>query len=215
MFRRAEMGDLTAIAAIYDEIHAEIEAGRASIGWIRGVYPTRATAEAAISLGDMYVEIENGEIVAAARINQHQGPEYDGASWSFALWGLWHGLFLCLERIPAVKRVQEKLPGWVNWLYTIIVVLLGWVLFRADDLGMAARYLSDMFTLEGVWIDEIGSLQRWAALGLGALFSIKLPRPKLNGFTETLYTLAALALLAACAVYLAGGTYNPFIYFRF
>ena len=83
MFRRAEMGDLTAIAAIYDEIHSEIEAGRASIGWIRGVYPTRATAEAAIELGDMYVEIENGEIVAAARINQHQGPEYDGASWSY------------------------------------------------------------------------------------------------------------------------------------
>ena len=83
MFRRAEMGDLSAIAAIYDEIHAEIEAGRASIGWIRGVYPTRATAEASIRLGDMYVEIEDGEIVAAARINQHQGPEYDGASWSF------------------------------------------------------------------------------------------------------------------------------------
>ena len=83
MFRRAETGDLNAIAAIYDEIHSEIEAGRASIGWIRGVYPTRATAEASIRLGDMYVEIENGEIVAAARINQHQGPEYDGASWSF------------------------------------------------------------------------------------------------------------------------------------
>ena len=83
MFRRAEMGDLDAIAAIYDEIHGEIEAGRASIGWIRGVYPTRATAEAAIQLGDMYVEIKDGGIVAAARINQHQGPEYDGASWSF------------------------------------------------------------------------------------------------------------------------------------
>lgn len=83
MFRRAEMGDLDAIAAIYDEIHSEIEAGRASIGWIRGVYPTRATAEAAIQLGDMYVEIEDGGIVAAARINQYQGPEYDGARWSF------------------------------------------------------------------------------------------------------------------------------------
>ena len=83
MFRRAEMGDLDAIAAIYDEIHGEIEAGRASIGWIRGVYPTRATAEAAIQLGDMYVEIKDGGIVAAARINQHQGPEYDGARWSY------------------------------------------------------------------------------------------------------------------------------------
>ena len=83
MFRRAEMGDLDAIAAIYDEIHGEIEAGRASIGWIRGVYPTRATAEAAVQLGDMYVEVEDGGIVAAARINQYQGPEYDGASWSY------------------------------------------------------------------------------------------------------------------------------------
>ena len=83
MFRRAETGDLNAITRIYDEIHDEIESGRASIGWIRGVYPTRATAEAAIQLGDMYVEVEDGEIVAAARINQYQGPEYDGARWSF------------------------------------------------------------------------------------------------------------------------------------
>ena len=83
MFRRAETGDLNAITRIYDEIHDEIESGRASIGWIRGVYPTRATAEAAIGLGDMYVEVEDGEIVAAARINQYQGPEYDGARWSF------------------------------------------------------------------------------------------------------------------------------------
>ena len=82
MFRRAETGDLNAITRIYDEIHDEIESGRASIGWIRGVYPTRATAEASIRLGDIYVEIENGEIVAAARINQYQGPEYDGARWS-------------------------------------------------------------------------------------------------------------------------------------
>ena len=82
MFRRAMPADLDAIAGIYDEIHAEIEAGRASIGWIRGVYPTRATAEASIRQGDMYVEVEHGELVAAARINQHQGPEYDGACWS-------------------------------------------------------------------------------------------------------------------------------------
>ena len=140
---------------------------------------------------------------------------WHGASWSFALWGLWHGLFLCIERIPAIQKLQKALPGWINWIYTIIVVLLGWVLFRADNLGMAARYVSDMFTMEGVWVTEIAGLYGWIAIGLGVLFSIKLPRPKMNGFTETVYTVAALALLAVCAVYLAGGTYNPFIYFRF
>ena len=83
MFRKATMADLNTIAAIYDEIHTEIEAGRASIGWIRGIYPTRATAQASIENGDMYVMEENGVIRAAARINQHQGPEYNQAVWSF------------------------------------------------------------------------------------------------------------------------------------
>jgi len=140
---------------------------------------------------------------------------WHGASWSFALWGLWHGLFLCIERIPVIQKLQKALPGWINWIYTIIVVLLGWVLFRADNLDMAVRYVSDMFTMEGVWVTEIAGLYGWIAIGLGVLFSIKLPRPKMNGFTETVYTIAAFVLLAVCAVYLAGGTYNPFIYFRF
>ena len=83
MFRKASMADLDAISAIYSDIHTEIEAGRASIGWIRSIYPTRATAQASIENGDMYVMEENGVILAAGRINQHQGPEYDQAVWSF------------------------------------------------------------------------------------------------------------------------------------
>ena len=83
MFRKASMADLDAIAAIYSKIHDEIEAGRAAIGWIREVYPTRATAQASIEKGDIFVMEEGGTILAAARINQYQGPEYDRAVWSF------------------------------------------------------------------------------------------------------------------------------------
>lgn len=83
MFRKATMNDADRIAEIYEEIHDEIEAGRASIGWIRGVYPTLQTARDSICKGDMFVEEDGGVIVAAARINQYQGPEYDGAVWSF------------------------------------------------------------------------------------------------------------------------------------
>ena len=140
---------------------------------------------------------------------------WHGASWSFALWGLWHGVFLCIERVPFVKKVQNALPAWVNWLYAMVVVLLGWVLFRADDMGMAARFVSDMFTVEGVWVTDIINLQGIVAMVAGALFSIKLPRVRENGFTETVYTIVSFVLLAVCAIYLAGGTYNPFIYFRF
>ncbi|MFR4757915.1 MAG: hypothetical protein ACLT9P_07255 [Evtepia gabavorous] len=74
MFRQATLSDLEQIAAIYDHIHTEEEAGRATVGWVRGVYPTRQTALDAIQAGDMFVAEENGRLVATAKINQGAGP---------------------------------------------------------------------------------------------------------------------------------------------
>ena len=140
---------------------------------------------------------------------------WHGADWTFRLWGLWHGLFLCLERLSFMKKLQEALPKWVRWCYTALVALLGWVLFRADNLGMALQYAGNLFSLEGVWISEVLTVQSGAALLAGIVCCLPLPRPRQNALTETVYTLMALTLLAACALCLAGGTYNPFIYFRF
>ena len=81
MFRSAQSQDIAAIAAIYDEIHTENEAGRMTTSWTRGVYPTRETAAASIQQGDMWVSEVEGQIVAAARINQEQLPEYAQAAW--------------------------------------------------------------------------------------------------------------------------------------
>lgn len=83
MFRKAVLDDLDRIAEIYNEIHTEEEAGRTTIGWVRSIYPTRATAEASIQKGDMFVEEDDGVIVAAAKINQEQVPEYVNAAWEF------------------------------------------------------------------------------------------------------------------------------------
>lgn len=140
---------------------------------------------------------------------------WHGANWTFLLWGLWHGLFLCLERLSFMKKLQEALPKWVRWCYTALVVLLGWVLFRADSLALALQYAGNLFSLEGVWISEVLTVQSGAALLAGIVCCLPLPRPRQNALTETVYTLIALVLLAACALCLAGGTYNPFIYFRF
>ena len=82
MIRLADMKDLDAIDAIYQEIHDGEEAGRTTIGWVRSVYPTRATAEASIRAGDMFVMEEEGQVVASARINREQVPEYAGAAWA-------------------------------------------------------------------------------------------------------------------------------------
>lgn len=82
MFRKAALSDLDTISSIYDAIHSREEAGLSTIGWVRFVYPTRATAEQAIRAGDMFVLELDGRVIAAARINQQQGEEYKQATWS-------------------------------------------------------------------------------------------------------------------------------------
>ena len=83
MIRKATQNDLPAVTAIYEAIHSEEEQGRCTTGWIRGVYPTAATAVASLERGDLFVMEADGRIVAAARINQDQGGEYAQASWEY------------------------------------------------------------------------------------------------------------------------------------
>lgn len=83
IFRKATLDDVEAIGTIYDAIHTQEESGLTQIGWKRTVYPTRKTASEAIrEHNDMFVELdEAGDIVAAARINKIQVPEYSQATW--------------------------------------------------------------------------------------------------------------------------------------
>lgn len=83
MIRKALPADIPAVARIYDEIHTEEEAGRATIGWVRSIYPTRKTAETALGNGDLYVMEEEGCIVAAGRLNQRQEDSYAEAKWEY------------------------------------------------------------------------------------------------------------------------------------
>ena len=83
IFRKATAVDLDRIEQIYHEIHDEIEAGRIVNGWVRGVYPIRLDAEEAYKKGELFVEEEAGEIVAAGRINREQGGVYAQASWEY------------------------------------------------------------------------------------------------------------------------------------
>ena len=81
MVRKATPADLDAIAAIYDDIHTNEEAGLTTVGWIRSIYPTRKSAEEAIAKGEMFVLEAGGGVAAAAKINQEQVPEYANARW--------------------------------------------------------------------------------------------------------------------------------------
>jgi GNAT superfamily N-acetyltransferase len=83
MIRLATEKDIKAIAEIYEDIHTDEEAGKLSIGWQRGVYPTEQTAADSVAKGDMFVCERSGKIVAAAKINKEQVDVYADGNWEF------------------------------------------------------------------------------------------------------------------------------------
>lgn len=81
--RYATKDDISDITKIYEEILDSQDSGNASVGWIRGVYPTKETAERALDAKELFVYEGNGAIFAAAIINQKQVPEYKNADWEY------------------------------------------------------------------------------------------------------------------------------------
>ena len=81
--RKGTLEDIPQITAIYDRILTEEESGRAAVGWIRGVYPTRQTAQDSLDAGTLFVLERDGVVAAAAKIDQNQVPEYAGAPWRY------------------------------------------------------------------------------------------------------------------------------------
>ncbi len=144
---------------------------------------------------------------------------WHGASWNFVLWGLWHGLFSVLEDCGAlpVKRFKGSLTGRV---YTLLVVVLGFTLFRADTLAQAGAMFAAMFT--GIGLEWAGTAAVCARLTpvflLTLAFALALSFPVSKRFqpkNDTVTLAGALVLLVLCMFNLSAGTFNPFIYFRF
>ena len=83
MIRKATYTDLDAVETLYLDIHDAEERGKITTGWLRDIYPVRATAEAALARDDLFVMEEGRCVVGAAIINQVQVDVYDGAAWEF------------------------------------------------------------------------------------------------------------------------------------
>ena len=145
------------------------------------------------------------------------------------VWGLYHGLFLVLERW-GLRNQLAKLPRLLRHAYVMMACLVGWVFFRADTLSQALDFLGAMFFLQpsaetvpfgpAFYLDR-ELLLTWlvstvAATPVAAWLSSRLAdRRRFVGLAE-LATSGAVALLFFFSVsYLAAGTQNPFIYFRF
>ena len=157
---------------------------------------------------------------------------WHGANWTFVIWGLWHGMFLLFETYcPIVK----KAPKVIARIYTLLVVCVGFVMFRADTLTEGLFMIKQMFT--GFSMDPasmsfaVQQLTPWFVVMLAAGIIGAAPIRKLvdhireNVQPEVLagkwktvqivLYVASTVLLIWCMIRLSGSTYNPFIYFRF
>jgi alginate O-acetyltransferase complex protein AlgI len=150
---------------------------------------------------------------------------WHGASWTFIVWGLFHGVFLVLERTRFGAALAAA-PVVVRRGYARFVVLVGWVFFRAETFTGAMSYLAAMFGRNGpaaVRPMYYLSIEVQLALAVAALLATRPLQSRLTRFSPAAALPAlrvpALALqaavLALALLYVAAGTYNPFIYFRF
>jgi len=150
---------------------------------------------------------------------------WHGAAWNFVIWGLYHGLFLVLERIAGGLPLTP--PRIVRHAYLLLVVLVGWVIFRADNLSHTIDILSAMAG-QGSPSPDAMPWQRYAAnsvvtalLAASLIVSVNwtglfaIARPHLRMAITGGRFACCMALFAVTAAALASGTSNPFIYFRF
>jgi alginate O-acetyltransferase complex protein AlgI len=152
---------------------------------------------------------------------------WHGATWSFVFWGVFHGTFLIIERLGWGKLMM-RLPKIIGWLYTIVVVMVGWVFFRLEQFSEAIMYLNQMFLFpSGTEFTMLYFLntENLSVLVLGLLASspvfewLRNWARNLTGqkllVIEILKNGALIALFLYAIMILNAGTYNPFIYFRF
>jgi alginate O-acetyltransferase complex protein AlgI len=154
------------------------------------------------------------------------GGLWHGANWTFVLWGAWHGALLCIERAFGVKPDPSRFRPH-RWLLTLFVVVLGWVMFRSENVGAAMRMYGAMFRFDGqglsdVYAGTITSLEIATlalAIGVAAFAGATSRRPAplppvfVHRHAAAQFLVWPLFLLAVLK--LSAESYSPFLYFQF
>lgn len=153
---------------------------------------------------------------------------WHGASWNFVFWGFMYFVLLAFEKLTGIEKKLNSLPKRTLYrIFTLFCVVMGWVVFRAPGLKMGVKYALAMF---GAWGNpltdgsDIYYISQYAVIIIiGVIFSIpvmkRFEEKFSKGKTEIAYNICSklvlTALLITAAAFMAGSTYNPFIYFNF
>lgn len=152
---------------------------------------------------------------------------WHGASWNFVMWGVYYGIILIIEKLGLLK-VLEKCPAVVGHIYSLILIVIGWVIFAVDDMGKVAAYLGMMLGSSQVFTDDafvyFFESRIWLLI-VCVIGSTPLPKIVCSIIAEkledrevllgTIETVLFMGIFALSMAFLVSGSYNPFLYFRF
>ncbi len=150
---------------------------------------------------------------------------WHGAAWNFIVWGLWHGFFIVLEKITGWHKMETKniFHLCLKHLYASFVFIIGWVMFRAENMTYAFHYIQNMFGLTKIAkLQHINGLDVQSGVVLVValvcatpIFHKMLDIPYKHKILRSLVNIWLMFLFIISLSIIANATYNPFIYFRF
>ena len=147
---------------------------------------------------------------------------WHGASWNFVVWGMIHGVSMVIEDALGIREKLGRFK-FIGWIYSMLIVIVAFVLFRADTFGQGLTVIANMFT-GGMGNDAavnacVTALNPYNITMFIAACFVCAPHPKIKAAlmerSEIVAGVFTLALFALCILDLATGSFNPFIYFRF
>ncbi len=147
---------------------------------------------------------------------------WHGAAYNFVLWGLYYGLLLILEKF-VLKKFLDRLPSFVQHIYTLFIIIIGWGLFYFTDVGQLGEFMVDLFNFgNGICGDQAFNLimsnlpmliiAAVASTPLATMLYTRFEHTRFMWIPETLYCMGVLVVSTASLV---NQSYNPFLYFRF
>lgn len=147
---------------------------------------------------------------------------WHGAAYNFVLWGIYYGLLLILEKF-VLKKFLDRLPSFVQHIYTLFIIIIGWGLFYFTDVGQLGEFMVDLFNFgNGICGDQAFNLimsnlpmliiAAVASTPLATMLYTRFEHTRFMWIPETLYCMGVLVVSTASLV---NQSYNPFLYFRF
>ena len=151
---------------------------------------------------------------------------WHGASWNFVAWGAYHGFFLIIERL-FLRNILKKLGNTASWMYCFFVSVLGWVIFKIEDMDLAMDYYQKLFAFDFQSVSVSAEPRFWIIFIIAIFFSFFLLLPYGKKIHDTIFEknysnrmitgmwFVSMILFLLSVSSLATADFNPFIYFRF